>query len=158
MPPPKSKVEITLNLGIVILLVTIVTALVTKYLLLSRQSNLGASSVTLASPSAAASCLQLTQISSVSSTTQAVIVDTRERTAFRSRWLKGAINIPALELEARALDEVPQNTPIILVGNFLPQSQNLLNRLGWKDVFILCGDIRDWEKSDSLLVESMNAT
>ena len=150
---PKRKFEIALNVGIVVLVSIILLAVGTKHLFSPKQPE------KLTNPSILSSsdpdCLQTEQTRHVLSGNQVVIIDTRDRTAFASRHLKDSINLPALELETRALNEIPENVQVVLIGNFLPQSHSVLTRLGWKEINILCGN--DWQKINLPIIEQTTA-
>jgi glyoxylase-like metal-dependent hydrolase (beta-lactamase superfamily II)/rhodanese-related sulfurtransferase len=87
-----------------------------------------------------------------------VVLDVREREAFRAAHLPGARNIPRGELELRADRELPDPTAHILVycqfGKISTLAASTLRTMGYTRAVALDGGMEAWEKAAHPLEKS----
>lgn len=77
--------------------------------------------------------------------TSHMLIDVRTPEEFDSGHIEGAVNIPVEDLPRR-LDEVPENTPLVVYcrsGNRSATATGILTGAGYSPVFDL-GGIKDW--------------
>lgn len=85
------------------------------------------------------------QMQEISKTTNAILIDVRSKQEYKEQHFDGALNIPLDEIAKQINQIIKQKEQIIIVycqyGSRSKKAQNILKKLGYKNVYNLKGGI-----------------